>query len=132
MTDLLAVAAWIDTGEGEGAEMVRAGLRRWVQSGQRLQAAHLGLPPRAAGLRREIRDHYLRAAALELRGPVTARAKLLARSVELFAGREWPAWRAAGGPPRHAPPPLRALFNAFEASGDDVPRSWRRLVDILR
>ena len=127
---IIVVARWIDSGEGAGGELVRAGLRRWIASGERLRADHLSLPSRADGLRREIRDAYLRAAAVELRGPPTVRAKLLARSIELFSSTTWPAWSAAGGPPAWAPAPLQALFNAF-GTGAPVPRSWRRLVDIL-
>lgn len=91
----------------------------------------LRLPSRDGGLRRALRDCWLRRAWNAIEGEVSPwqRSEMLACAVRAFASRQWPRWREARGAPEDASPVEAALFEAFSAR-DRVPATAMQLHNI--
>lgn len=127
--------------DAEAIEVMAAGVRTWWRSGgsgkgQSLTLARcMGLPESSEAARMALRDHWLRQAAAELPaqhcGP-WQRAAALHDALQAFHGHRWACWCELDAPPPHASALDAALHRAMRAAGGRMPRTARRLDQILR
>ena len=114
-----------------------AGLRTWWRSGGRAAgqsltlARCLGLPESSEAARLALRDHWLRQAAHKLPGGPWQRATALHAALQAFSGHRWACWCDLEQPPPHAEPLHAALHRAMRAAGGRMPKTPRRLAQIL-
>ena len=91
----------------------------------------LRLPSRDGGLRRALRDYWLRRAWRAIAGEVSPwqRSEMLASAVRGFSSRQWARWRVLAEVPAEAGAVEAALFHAFKAC-DRVPTTAMQLHNI--
>lgn len=116
---------FIEGGDAEADELVRAAVAAWLAHGPDSPAgllARLGLPGTRPGTLRAMRDYHLLAAAKEITDTQLVTLdrpgqlyRALAEACRLF-GRSWPVWRRLPGPPPAANNLERLLYRAFAAS----------------
>jgi len=91
----------------------------------------LRLPSRDGGLRRALRDYWLRRAWRAIVGEISPwqRSEMLASAVRAFSSRQWSRWRAFAEAPADAGAVETALFHAFKAC-ERVPTTAMQLHNI--
>lgn len=117
----------------EVLDAIARGVRAWLQSGARgaTLPRYLGLYTNPEAVRRQLRDEYLRLAAVALNvdGP-WQRACALDRAARAFMGHKWRCWVDLLEPPPHASDVDRWLWHAAKAAGGNLP-GRRRLAQII-
>jgi hypothetical protein len=91
----------------------------------------LRLPSKDGGLRRALRDHWLRRAWKAVEGEISPwqRSEVLACAVRDFSSRQWARWRLLAEAPEDASPVELALFHALKAC-ERVPTTAMQLHNI--
>lgn len=95
----------------------------------------LGLPDNPEVVRKAIRDHYLRLAAIELEGSLPSScsvASALHSEAVHFSRHRWLCWCDFSHPPPNASELDRLLFLALKAGGGAIPHTARQFANILK
>lgn len=125
------VARFIDIGDEESVQYVRAALAVWRRRKDVPLHRALRIGPTPHSLDLAQRDAYLLAASSQLAGKPAERARELHALARRFELRNWPSWCRRGDTPDGCSPVLRHLFDAMQ-TGVPLPTTRRQFLNIIR
>lgn len=138
------------TPDQECLELLRSGFRTWLNSAGRARrnaegqvvrhrpvalSRCMGLPDNPEVVRKAMRDHYLRRAAIELERSLPSNcsvASALLNEAVHFSRHRWLCWCESSHPPPNATELDRLLFLALKAGGGAIPHTARQFANILK